>query len=215
MDDQDTRMLKHNNPKLLTKMADVSEKNDSEIVLAKIDEAIDAYEHEQHIKMLGDYVEANVQRFITDALSNTEIAITNEQGGQDLILRKAGFENYYIEIKSRWMNKEQAIMSAMQLQRAVENPERYALISAHMWHFDQKRAKDGEKLTLEEMNPYLRVCDNIGTLVEDLKERVDEAFKGSEEDIRINGSYDVRVPQKVFNLNFDELIVKLKGMFSC
>ena len=68
-------------------------------------------------------------------------------------------------------------------------------------------------MTLEEMNPYLRVCDNIGTLVADLKERVDEAFKGGEEDIRISGSYDVRVPQKVFNLNFDELIAELKSKF--
>lgn len=207
------RMLKQKNPKLLTKMAEVSERNDSETVLAKIDEAIDAYEHEQHIKMLGDYVEANVQRFITDALVGTGITITNEQGGQDLILSKVGFEDYYIEIKSRWKDKEQAIMSVMQFQRAVANPERYALISAQMWHFDQQRAEDGVVLTLEEMKPYLRVCDNIGSLVADLKERVDEAFKGGEDEIHISGSYDVRVPQRVFNLNFDELIVELRSKF--
>ena len=87
------------------------------------------------------------------------------------------------------------------------------MISAQMWHFDQQRAEDGETLTLEEMRPYLRVCDNIGCLVADLKERVDEAFKGGEEDIRISGSYDVRVPQKVFNLSFDGLIAELKGKF--
>lgn len=207
------RMLKQKNPKLLTKMAEVSERNDSETVLAKIDEAIDAYEHEQHIKMLGDYVEANVQRFITDALVGTGIAVANEQGGQDLILSKDGYEDYFIEIKSRWKDKEQAIMSAMQFQRAVANPQRYALISAQMWHFDQQRAEDGEALTLEEMNPYLRVCDKIGELEADLKKRVDEAFKGGEEDIRISGSYDVRVPQKVFNLNFDELVAELRSKF--
>lgn len=207
------KMLKQKNPRLLTRMAEVSVRKDSETILAKINEAIDAYEHELHIKMLGDYVEANVQRFITDALSGTGITVANEQGGQDLILSKDGYEDYFIEIKSRWKDKEQAIMSAMQFQRAVANPQRYALISAQMWHFDQQRAEDGEALTLEEMNPYLRVCDNIGTLVADLKERVDEAFKGGEEDIRISGSYDVRVPQKVFNLNFDELIAELKSKF--
>lgn len=207
------RMLKQKNPKLLTKMAEVSERNDSETVLAKIDEAIDAYEHEQHIKMLGDYVEANVQRFIIDALDATGITITNEQGGQDLILSKAGFEDYYVEIKSRWKDKEQAIMSAMQFQRAVANPKRYALISAQMWHFDQQRAEDGEALTLEEMRPYLRVCDIIGELEADLKKRVDEAFKGGEQDIRISGSYDVRVPQRVFNLTFDELVAELRSKF--
>ena len=207
-------MLKQKNPQLLTKMAEVSKRKDSETILAKIDEAIDAYEHEQHIKMLGDYVETNVQRFIVDALAEVGISVVNEQCGQDLILSKTGFENYYVEIKSRWKDKEQAIMSAMQFQKAVANPERYALISAQMWHFDQQRAENGEALTLEELNPYLRVCDNIGSLEADLKKRVDEAFRGGEEDIRISGSYDVRVPQKVFNLSFDELIVKLKDMFS-
>ncbi len=209
------RMLKRKNPRLLNRMADVSERNDSDIVLEKIDDALEAYEHEQHIKMLGDYVETNVQRFIDEALAGTGISVVNEQGGQDLILRKEGFEDYYIEIKSRWIDKEQAIMSATQFNNAVENPERYALISAQMWHFDQKRAENGEELTLEEMRPNLRVCDNIGTLEADLKKRVDEAFKGGEEDIRINGSYDVRVPQKVFNLDFDELIEVLKAKFGC
>ena len=209
------RMLKRKKPRLLTRMADVSERNDSDIVLEKIDDALEAYEHEQHIKMLGDYVETNVQRFIDEALAGTGISVVNEQGGQDLILRKEGFEDYYIEIKSRWIDKEQAIMSATQFNNAVEKPERYALISAQMWHFDQKRAENGEELTLEEMRPNLRVCDNIGTLEADLKKRVDEAFKGGEEDIRINGSYDVRVPQKVFNLDFDELIEVLKAKFGC
>ena len=209
------RMLKRKNPRLLTRMADVSERNDSNIVLEKINDALEAYEHEQHIKMLGDYVETNVQRFINEALIGTGISVVNEQGGQDLILRKDGFEDYYIEIKSRWIDKEQAIMSATQFNNAVENPERYALISAQMWHFDQKRAENGEALTLDEMRPYLRVCDNIGMLEADLKKRVDEAFKGGEEDIRINGSYDVRVPQKVFGLDFDELIEVLRVKFGC
>lgn len=209
------RMLKRKNSQLLTKMAEVSERQDSDIVLDKINDTIDAYEHEQHIKMLGDYVESNVQRFIEDALAGTGISVINEQGGQDLVLSKAGFEVYYIEVKSRWKDKEQAIMSATQFQKAVENPERYALISAQMWHFNQKRAEEGEVLTLAEMNPNLRVCDTIGTLESDLKKRVDEAFRGGEEDIRISGSYDVRVPQKVFNLNFDELIARLKCFFSC
>lgn len=208
------RMLKQKNPQLLTKMAEVSERKDSAIVIAKINETIDAYEHEQHIKMLGDYVETNVQRFIEETLAEAGISVVNEQCGQDLILSKAGFENYYVEIKSRWKDKEQAIMSATQFQKAVSNPERYALISAQMWHFDQQRAEDAEALTLEEMNPLLRVCDDIGTLEADLKKRVDEAFRGGEDDIRISGSYDVRVPQKVFNLTFDELIVKLKEMFT-
>ena len=209
------RMLKRKNPRLMTRMADVSERSDSDVVLTKIDEAIDAYEHEQHIKMLGDYVEANVQRFIEEALEGTGISVVNEQGGQDLVLSKEGLDDYFIEIKSRWVDKEQAIMSATQFAKAVENPDRYALISAQMWHFEPRRAEAGEMLTLEEMRPLLRVCDNIGKLEADLKKRVDEAFKGGEEDIRISGNYDVRVPQKVFNLSLDALVAEVKSKFGC
>lgn len=208
------RMMKQKKPELLTKMADVSERSDADNVLNKINEAIDAYEHEQYIKMLGDYVEKNVQRLIEEALKDTNISVKNEQGGQDLILSKDGFEPYYIEIKSRWKDKEQAIMSALQFHTAVENPMCYSLISAQMWNFDQTRAENDESLNIEEMEQLLKVCDNIGFLEADLKERVDAAFKGGEEDIRINGSYDVRVPQKVFKLNFAELISLIKEKFS-
>lgn len=208
------RMLKRKNPTLLSRMADVAEREDADDLIKKIDEVIDAHEREQHIKKLGEFVESNVQQFIQDALKNSDISVRNEQVGQDLILSKDGFDDYFIEIKSRWVNKEQAIMSTLQFEKAVENPSRYALISAQMWDFSQQRALDGDILTIEEMNPMLRVCDNIGSLEKDLKERVDEAFKGDEEDIRINGNYDVRVPQKVFQLTFDDLIKVIKSMFN-
>ena len=82
-----------------------------------------------------------------------------------------------------------------------------------MWNFDKKRVENEECLKIEEMEQLLKVCDDIGLLEADLKKRVDAAFEGGEEDIRINGSYDVRVPQKVFKLNFAELISLIKEKF--
>ena len=82
-----------------------------------------------------------------------------------------------------------------------------------MWSFDQTRAENDERLNIKEMEQLLRVCDDIGLLEADLKKRVDAAFKGGKEEIRINGSYDVRVPQKVFKLNFAELISLIKEKF--
>ena len=208
------RILKRKNPNLLTKIADVAERADADYLLITINQAIEAHEREQYIKKLGMFVESNVQQFIQDALKDSGISLKNEQQGQDLILSKDGFDDYFIEIKSRWKNKEQAIMSTLQFEKAVENPNRYALISAKMWDFNKQRALDDDKLTIEEMNPLLRVCDNIGTLEKDLKERVDAAFRGEEDEIRINGNYDVRVPQKVFLLTFDELIKVIKSKFN-
>ena len=82
-----------------------------------------------------------------------------------------------------------------------------------MWTIDQQRAKREEILLLDEIEPLLKVCNNIGSLEADLKGRVDEAFKGEKDDIRIVGSYDVHVPQKVFDSNFSELISTIKEKF--
>lgn len=207
------KMMQKKNPKLLVKLAEVAENNDADEIIKKIDKAIEDCSHEEHIKMLGRFVEVNVERIVREALKDTSISVKNEQGGQDLILSKNGFKDYYIEIKSRWKNSETAIMSALQFSKAVDNPQQYSLISAQMWTIDQQRAKREEILLLDEIEPLLKVCNNIGSLEADLKGRVDEAFKGEKDDIRIVGSYDVHVPQKVFDSNFSELISTIKEKF--
>lgn len=208
------RMMKQKNPKLLEKMADVAEMDNPDDVLNKVQEAIHQLEHDAYIKTLGGYVERNIQKFIVDSLQGAGITVDNVQGGQDLILKKDGHKDYFIEIKSRWENKASAIMSPLQFKNAVANPDRYSVISAQMWNFDKKRAKNDSPITLDEMDPLLKTCSNIGHLEEDLEKRVSNVFDNStEEDIRIQGAYEVLVPQKYFNNSFPDLIALLKDYF--
>lgn len=89
-----------------------------------------------------------------------------------------------------------------------------SVISAQMWNFDKKRAKNDSPITLDEMDPLLKTCSNIGHLEEDLEKRVSNVFDNStEEDIRIQGAYEVLVPQKYFNNSFPDLIALLKDYF--
>ena len=207
------RMMRNKNPELLERMADVSERNDANKVLDCLNKTIDSIDEEAHNKLLGDFVEEHVQEALCNALKYVGVAIRNEQGGQDLILSKEGYEDYYIEIKSRWAAKQPALMSPAQFENAVAHPDRYALISAQMWNFDQSRAKRKEKVAIEELEPLLRVCNQIGYLEKDLKGKVDEAFAYDEAEISAVGNYDVHVPQKVCAMTWADLIESLIKIF--
>lgn len=171
-------------------------------------------EDEAHKKMLGNFVESHIERYLNDALDGLNVNIRNEQGGQDLILSKVGFEDYYIEIKSRWKDKEPAMMSSLQFHTAVDNAERYALISAQMWGFDQQRVEYGEEVPLSELYDRLRVCDNIGTLEKALLDKVEEALVYNEDEIHVVADYYVHVPQKLITQSFDELISSIIKHFT-
>lgn len=207
------RMMKKKSPDLLKLMADVSERTDASNVIYALNQTISDMEHEAHIKMLGNFVELHIQEYLTDALNGSGIDVRNEQGGQDLILSKEGFNDYYIEIKSRWVDKVSAIMSYTQFHNAVDNPDRYSLISVQMWTFDQKRVENDEHVELSEMEPRIRVCNNIGRLESNLLEKVENAFYYDENEISAYGSYEVHVPQKIFDKSYDDLLEVIRRHF--
>lgn len=210
------RMLKQKNPELMKKMADVSERADANVVLSTIDATISNMEHDAYIKMLGDYAESHIEKFLKEALTPIGVNVENLQGGQDFILSKDGYEDYFIEVKSRWESEQSVEMSATQFEKAVDHSERYALIGMNMYHFDRTKAENGDCVKLSEIQQNIKVLDNIGKLEKDLKERATAAFRGSDKEIRLNGSYSVRVPQNVFDeypLDFLQFIERLKLKF--
>lgn len=211
------KMLKRKNPVLMVKMADVSEREDAELVLNALSATIDNVEHDAYIKMLGGYAELHIQNFLTESLSDIGVKIENQQGGQDFILSKDNYEEYYVEVKSRWESDQSVEMSSMQFARAVEFSDRYALVGMNMYCFDRGRAERNEGVSLEELLPNIKVLNNIGILEKDLHQRTNAAFQGNEKEIRLTGSYTVRVPQNVFDaypLNFNGFIDKLKEYFT-
>ncbi len=208
------RMLKRKKPDLIERMAEVSEREDADTVLDALNNAINEIQNDAYKKMLGAFVEEHIQIFLTEALSSDGIDVRNEQCGQDFILSKEGYDDYFIEVKSRWEEKASAIMSSTQFQNAVANPNRFSLISARMWNFDRTRAERNEKVELSEFNPLIKVCNKIGILENDLERRLSAAFVSNEDDIHAVGSYEVLVPQKVFDMDFNSLIDYLKAYFT-
>lgn len=211
------KMMKQKNPALLEMMANVSERRDAENVISTLQDTILRMDHDAHIKMLGEYVETHIQEYLAENLAGVGVNVRNEQDGKDLVLSKEGYSDYYVEIKSRWIDKEPVVMSKKQFENAVNHPDDYALISAQMWTFNQKRVEEKERVSLDEMKERIRILDNIGILEADLRKRVDDAFRGDESDIRAVGDYGVHVPQNIFKAypcDFDRLVEKLKERFT-
>lgn len=211
------RMMKKKSPKLLNLMADIAERNDANELLSLINAAISQTKHEEYIQMLGAYVENHIGLFLEEELKGMGVTIDNIQNGQDFILSKNGYKDYHVEVKSRWESDLSVEMSAIQFKRAVKNPDCYALISVNMYHFDRKRAEDNDPLLLSEIESNIKVLVNIGELETELYKHANEAFQRDETEIRLTGSYKVRVPQNVFDkypLDFNGLVNLLKSHFS-
>ncbi len=211
------RMLKQKNPDLLKKMADVSEREDAMVVLDSVEDVLRQRERDRYLDMLGAYVEKHIQKYLTESLKEIGVTIDNVQDGQDFILSKNGYSNYYVEVKSRWENDQTIEMTAAQMECATSNPNAYAVISVNMYHYDRTKVENNELMPLSDVYSNIKVLDNIGELESDLFNRTKEAFKWTPEDIRLNGSYKVMVPQKAFNsypLDFNGLIERLKRRFS-
>lgn len=211
------RMMKKKDPELLKLLADVAEREDAKDVINNVSDVLAQMEHDAYIKMLGAYVERHIQKFLTEALVPVGIAVNNEQCGQDFILSKQGYENYHVEVKSRWESDQSVEMSSTQFRCAVDNPDRYALIGVNMYKFDRSRAENNSPIEISEIYDNIKCLDNIGVLEADLCKRADDAFKGEEQDIRLDGAYKVRVPQSVFGaypLAFNGLLERIKKHFT-
>ncbi|NLR83056.1 sacsin N-terminal ATP-binding-like domain-containing protein [Chitinophaga eiseniae] len=142
-----------------------------EQVLAKAEDALrlDAERTSdfQHKLAIGTYIEAKIKERIQAELAtkievytNTNVSTENEQGGQDIIIYKEKEALYYIEVKSRWNSNSSVMMSKLQLERASQNADRYALIVVDITKYGGNENK--YQLTVSEIIPLVKVLRDIG-----------------------------------------------------
>lgn len=213
---QINRLMKKNDANLLKDLADVADDERAKDIIRLGWDALQKCKDEDYIKWLGAYVEKNLFRYLKEKLSKDGIDIRDEQGGQDYIVSKDGYEDYRVEVKSRWSIDDSVEMTSLQVETAVEHPTRFALVMANMHNFDKARIERDEDFTDEEIQTLVRVADNIGELASGIFDTVDDAFK-RDDDIKAEGVYGFRVKQKVFkdrNLGMDRLLEIIKKSFA-
>ncbi|MEZ0454160.1 DUF3883 domain-containing protein [Sphingobacterium thalpophilum] len=121
----------------------------------------------QHKHKIGTYIERKIREKLSSTITS-KLVIDKEkrvdaedvQGGQDIIIYYNGDPVYFIEVKSRWDSRNSVTMSKLQLERASDNADKYALISVDITKYHGK--SDRYELLEEEVISLAKAINNIG-----------------------------------------------------
>ncbi|KEO72231.1 sacsin N-terminal ATP-binding-like domain-containing protein [Anditalea andensis] len=195
----------------LKKLGLLIQNKDFEAILDKAENVIQL-ELEKQSDFRHKYeIGTNIENLILQRLSSElqsrvsfnnsqEMETSDVQGGQDIVISLDGVPIYFIEVKSRWNSKSSVSMSKLQLQRAVEENDRFALCSVDISHYSG--INDRYKLPIEDVIPLTKFITNIG---DDIKPLVNEnlvAEKNYETSIHLI-DYRGIIPQEIINKGYD------------
>lgn len=191
----------------LKKLGQLVQNKDFEAILNKAENVIQL-ELEKQSDFRHKYeIGTNIERLILQRLSSElqsrvsfdnkqEMETSDVQGGQDIVIYLDGEPIYFIEVKSRWNSQSSVSMSKLQLQRAVEENDRYALCSVDITHYNG--SNDRYKLPIEDVIPLTKFITQMG---KDIKPLVYEnlvAEKNHETSIHLI-DYRGIIPQEIIS----------------
>ena len=171
---------------------------------------------QQQIENKSDFrhkyeIGTNIERLIREKLSfelqervtfenGKEIETSDIQGGQDIVIIIDGKPIYFIEVKSRWNSVSSVSMSKLQLQRAVEENENYALCSVDITRYSG--TNDKYHLPIEEVLPLTKFVTNIGNTIKPLIAENLSAEKNQTDSIHLI-DYRGIIPQEIIKKGTD------------
>ena len=161
---------------------------------------------------IGRHIEKLVREEIKDDLKIFEVKVQDEQGGQDITIKYNNEIIYYIEVKSRWDNRNSVTMSPLQMQRAVENQTKYSLCCVDMTDYKVGKEERYKVSNINEIFDRIYILSNIGSKIEPILEGI-LSVKDIENEISISGDYRGVIPQTIIkegeNLDsFIEMLIK-------
>ena len=196
------RIMKVKNTQRLKEIAEIIEDENLLTILQLGRQALQQKQNSEidfeQKKKLGKYVEDYLRQELYHDLENLELKIEvyDEQWGQDIVIRIDGEAVYYIEAKSRWKSADSVMMSASQLDKSVEEKERYSLFAVNMIGFNSENVeKHTYPDTMEIFAQRIRVITNIGELNDEIRPLNRDPY----EQVHIGGDYKAVIPQNLIN----------------
>jgi len=165
-----------------------------------------------HKHEIGTYIENLIRQKLSNELQDRisfggkeNVETTDKQGGQDIVVFLDRNPVYFVEVKSRWDSRNSVSMSKLQLQRAVEENERYALCVVDITRYIG--INDKYKLSTDEILPLTKFVTDIGRIIKPLIEDNLEAEKNQDESIHLI-DYRGIIPQYIIKEgnDFDKFI---------
>jgi hypothetical protein len=218
----------------LDRLAEIAENPNIILILDKAESAIRQAEEQQRqfnfTFAIGKLIEEEIARSIGSALkvefseSIEEFTATDEQNGQDIIIRYNGTPVYYIECKAKWNFNDSAHMSSAQMKKAVRERDSYALCcidcTTRGCSVLPNASSEEVIAASSDILAHTYVHDRIGYRFKDVLEPLineEEADKVRTNEVReqsigIYSSLSCNIPYKVFSAGhpFDVFLNQLK-----
>jgi len=164
--------------------------------------------------MIGVHIENLVREKIKNDIGKFSIPkVKEKQGGQDIVVMIDNEIVYYIEVKSRWDNKNSITMSNMQIKRATKNKLVYSLCCVEMCDY---HPTDGNRHNVNDISLILnriKFIKDIGHRIEPLISNA-LAVETIEDEIKLTDEYKAIIPQPMINRdgisldNFVDYLIK-------
>lgn len=178
--------------------------NAASILLQQQIETVADFKHKHEI---GTYIEGLIREKLAHELQDRVsfnkdelLEASDIQGGQDIVILLDNSPVYFIEVKSRWNSVNSVSMSKLQLQRAVEENERYALCAVDITRYTG--SNDRYNLSTEEILPLTKFVKNIGENIKPLIEDNLLAEKRQNDSIHLI-DYRGIIPQEIIRVGID------------
>ncbi|WP_294277969.1 DUF3883 domain-containing protein [uncultured Chryseobacterium sp.] len=194
----------------LKELAKLAQKENFSAILNAADLILQQQQYDKtdfrHKYEIGIYIENLIREKLSSELKirvtfdNQKTEVTNTQGGQDIIILLDNKPIYFIEVKSRWDNQKSISMSKLQLQRAVEEFERYALCAVDITRY--KGETDRYKLSIDEILPITKFVMDIGNPIKSLIKENLEAEKNQDQFVFLT-DYRGIIPQDIIQKGND------------
>lgn len=210
-------LIKVNDTKKLKALAEAAEDDNFariiELGKAALREEMNSKNDFEYKKKLGEYVEELIRKEIDNKLKNGfhTLKVVSQQDGQDIIILLDDIAVYYIEVKSRWIQKDSVLMSASQFHTSVEEKAHYALCEVDMISYNRMNVDKHEFPNVEETISRISAIMNIGVLNEALK----DSLNPDSSQVHVGGDYKVVVPQSVWQEHgkgFHKLVEEIKSI---
>lgn len=199
------------NDDYLDRLAKLAESNGIENLLDRLEHQQELERNEavrfHNLHIIGKYIENVLLERIgrdmvaVEGLNDVLTSIEDVQNGQDIVVRVKHQDEwkdiYYVEVKSKWDFSEPAHMSMSQINKAVHNPDKYALCCV-----DLRPYKNGDLLALSEdtIINCTRVKMEIGNDLAKLMQEIVRADDNSD-DVQIKISdYRSNMSARVFEV---------------
>ena len=198
-------------------------------ILDKAEEAVKVFEEQKRqfavTYEIGKHVENEIRSRISQGLDVNyskkieDYVASDEQNGQDIVIRKGTTELFYIECKAKWNFSEPAHMSSQQMKQAVRHKNEYALLCVDCTPdtgckvpFNATKEEVHEKIedVLKHTYVHLEIGEQLAPIIE-TEVSHEDAEVDEESTIKLYSSLSCNIPKKVFvnGISFEEFMEKL------